>query len=347
MAFTRQLATLLSAGMPLLRSLRTLREQSESSALKQVLDQVGERIENGGSLAEALAEHPRVFSGLYQNMVKAGEISGALDTALERLADFIERSHRLRGKIKAALFYPAAVIVVAGGILFLLMTQVVPRFQAIFADLLNGASFPAFTRFVFGLSDLLRLQVWWVLVLTGALAATVTLVAHTFWGRWMLDRMWLSLPLVGPLLRKIAISRLCRTLGTLVSSGVPILQALTIVRETVGNVHYGKAVLEMHEQVKEGEPLAPGFKRAGLFPAMVGGMVDVGEQTGALPEMLKKIADVYDEEVESATTALTSLLEPLMIVFLAVVVGSIVIAMFLPLIHITTHGLDPAGDRAE
>jgi len=225
----------------------------------------------------------------------------------------------------------------------LLMTYVVPRFQAIFTDLMNGAAMPAFTRFVFGISNVVRHYVWESMALVAGLVVLCTLATRTNWGRRLFDRIRLSLPLIGPLLRKVAISRLCRTLGTLVASGVPILQALTIVRETAGNALFGDAVVTMHDQVKEGEPLAPTFKRCGLFPSMVGGMVDVGEQTGALPDMLNKIAEVYDEEVDNATTALTSMLEPVMIVFLAVIVGSIVIAMFLPLIRITTNGFDPVG----
>jgi len=347
MVFTRQLATLIEAGMPLLRSLRTLQEQCESGGLKAILGDVSLAIENGSSLAEALQTHPRVFNKLYVNMVRAGEISGALETTLKRLSEFIEKSHKLRGKIKAALFYPAAVITIAGGILVILMTYVVPRFQAIFTDLMSGAPLPAFTRFIFGISTLMRQHVWlWM----GVIAAQVILclvAARTKPGRWLFDRMALSIPLIGGLFRKVAISRLSRTLGTLVGSGVPILQALMIVKETAGNVLYGNAVLAMHGHVKEGDPLAPSFKRCGLFPAMVGGMVDVGEQTGALPEMLDKIAEVYDEEVDNATSALTSLLEPIMIVFLAIIVGSIVIAMFLPLIHITTHGFDSPGSTPD
>jgi type IV pilus assembly protein PilC len=347
MVFTRQLATLIEAGMPLLRSLRTLQEQCESRGLRTVLGEISLSIENGSSLAEAMQTQPRVFNKLYVNMVRAGEISGALETTLKRLSEFIEKSHKLRGKIKAALFYPAAVITIAGGILVILMTYVVPRFQAIFADLMSGAPLPAFTRFIFGLSNLVRQHVWLWMGVIAAQVILCLLAARTRPGRWLFDRMALSIPLIGGLFRKVAISRLSRTLGTLVGSGVPILQALMIVKETAGNVLYGNAVLAMHGNVKEGDPLAPTFKRCGLFPTMVGGMVDVGEQTGALPEMLEKIAEVYDQEVDNATSALTSLLEPVMIVFLAVIVGSIVIAMFLPLIHITTRGFDPPGTSAD
>jgi type IV pilus assembly protein PilC len=347
MVFTRQLATLIEAGMPLLRSLRTLQQQCESRGLKAVLEEVSLSIENGSSLAEALQQHPRVFNRLYVNMVRAGEVSGALETTLQRLSGFIEKSHKLRGKIKAALFYPAAVISIAGGILVILMTYVVPRFQAIFTDLMNGAPLPPFTRFVFGVSDLMRQHLWTGLSVLAAQIILCLLAARTKPGRWLLDRVTLSLPLVGGLFRKVAISRLSRTLGTLVGSGVPILQALIIVKETAGNLLFANAVQNMHGKVKEGDPLAPSFKQSGLFPAMVGGMVDVGEQTGALPEMLDKIAEVYDEEVDNATSALTSLLEPVMIVFLAVIVGSIVVAMFLPLIHISTFGFEPPGNAPD
>jgi len=347
MVFTRQLATLIEAGMPLLRSLRTLEQQCENRCLKRVVGELSLSIECGSSLAEAVQQHPRVFNKLYVSMVQAGEVSGALETTLKRLSEFIEKSHKLRGKIKAALFYPAAVITVASGILVVLMTYVVPRFQAIFTDLMNGAPLPPFTRFVFGVSDLMRQHLWTGLGVLAAQIVLCVLAARTKPGRWFFDRVMISLPLIGGLFRKVAISRLSRTMGTLVGSGVPILQALMIVKETAGNVLYGNAVLAMHGNVKEGDPLAPTFKRSGLFPAMVGGMVDVGEQTGALPEMLDKIAEVYDEEVDNATSALTSLLEPVMIVFLAVIVGSIVIAMFLPLITISTQGFEPPEKAAD
>ena len=344
--FTRQLATLVEAGMPLLRSLRTLEEQEENRALKRIIGDLSFSIESGSSLAEAVAQHPKVFNRLYVNMVKAGEIGGALEVTLGRLAEFMEKAQRIKGKIKAAMFYPCAVLLVALVILVIMMSFVVPRFKLVFDGLLNGASLPFFTQFVFHVSDIVTHNLPVLALLATAAGVLFAMALRTSWGRWGFDRFKLAMPVLGPLFRKLAISRFARTLGTLVSNGVPILQALNIVKETAGNVIVGSLIATVHENVKQGEPLAPTLKASPLFPAMVAGMVDVGEQTGALPEMLMKIADNYDDEVENAAAAMTSLLEPIMIVFLAVVVGSIVVAVFLPLIHIVTEGFDNPGGHA-
>jgi type IV pilus assembly protein PilC len=342
--FTRQLATLVEAGLPLLRGLRLLEQQEENRTLKQVIGNLSDEIENGGSLAEAIALHPKIFNRLYVNMVRAGEIGGALEITLRRLAEFMEKAQRIKGKVKSALYYPAAVLVVALGIVVLLMTFIVPRFRDVFESLLNGAAMPAFTLFIFKLSTAVKNHV----AMAGATLAgggvLFALAMKTAWGRWSFDRFKLAMPVVGPLFRKAAISRFARTLGTLASNGVPVLQALTIVKETAGSIAVGQLILRVHDNVKQGEPIAPTLRASPLFPAMVAGMVDVGEQTGALPEMLMKIADTYDEEVENAANAMTSLLEPVLLVFLAVVVGSIVIAMFLPILHATTHLSDPNAD---
>lgn len=342
---TRQLATLIEAGMPLLRSLRILGEQAETRALKRVLTDLALAIENGSSLAEAVSQHPRTFNSLYVNMVKAGEVGGALEITLSRLAEFMEKAKKIRGKVVSAMFYPCAVMLVATAIIVVLVTYVVPRFKQVFDGLLNGAQLPAFTRFIFDLSTSLTHHLPRVTIAAVAFGALLSFMLHTSAGRWAFDRFKLTMPILGPLFRKAAISRFARTLGTLISNGVPILQALTIVRETAGNVIIAGIISRVHENVKQGDPIAPSLKTSGVFPAMVAGMVDVGEQTGALPEMLMKIADNYDEEVDNAAGAMTSLLEPVMIVFLAVVVGSIVIAMFLPLVTLmganpTTRGLD-------
>jgi type IV pilus assembly protein PilC len=334
--FTRQLATLVEAGMPLLRGLRTLREQEESRTLKRVLDDLAFAIEDGSSMAEAVAQHPRIFSRLYVNMVKAGEIGGALDLTLRRLAEFLEKAQRIKGKIKAALFYPCAVLTVAFGILVLMMVFIVPRFKQVFEGMLNGAAMPTFTVFVLKISEAVQHHIFLTLLGLGATVVLGVLALRTKWGRWAFDGFKLTMPVLGPVFRKAAISRFARTFGTLVGSGVPILQALNIVKETAANVVVGRVIAAVHESVKQGEPIAPTLKASGVFPALVAGMVDVGEQTGALPEMLMKIADACDEEVDNAANAMTSLLEPIMIVILAVVVGSIVIAMFLPLIRIGT-----------
>jgi type IV pilus assembly protein PilC len=342
---TRQLATLIEAGMPLLRGLRVLGEQAETRTLKRMLADLALAIETGSSLAEAVSQYPKTFNSLYVNMVKAGEVGGALEITLSRLAEFMEKAKKIRGKVVSAMFYPCAVTLVATAILIVLVTYVVPRFKQVFDGLLNGAQLPAFTRLVFDLSTALTQHLPRVALVAVALGALLGFALHTSAGRWAFDRFKLSMPVLGPLFRKAAISRFARTLGTLISNGVPILQALTIVKETAGNVIVGNIISRVHENVKQGEPIAPTLKTSGIFPAMVAGMVDVGEQTGALPEMLMKIADNYDDEVDNAASAMTSLLEPVMIVFLAVIVGSIVIAMFLPLVTIvganpTSRGLD-------
>ena len=340
--FTRQLATMLGAGMPLVRGLRILEEQSEGAELKRIVKELCAQIENGSSLSEALAAYPRVFNGLYVNLVRAGEAAGALESTLTRLADFQEKAQRLRGKLIGALYYPATVIAVAIGVLGLLMVFVVPTFQRVFEDLLEGTPLPAFTRLVFGLSTLLVHQLHVVLASVICFAMAIAAVAKTRQGSLRLDELKLALPLLGGLFRKVAISRFARTLGTLAGNGVPILQALTIVKETAGNKVIGNVVAQIHEHVKQGDPIAPILKTSRIFPPMVAGMVDVGEQTGALPDMLMKVADTYDEEFDNAAKGLTSMIEPILIVLLAIIVGSIVVAMFLPLI-VTVTNFDGGG----
>lgn len=342
--FTRQLATLIEAGMPLLRGLHLLEEQEESPALRRLLREVAIAIEGGGSLSEALSAYPRVFNSLYVNMVKAGELGGALEITLRRLAEFLEKAQRIKGKIKAAMFYPCAVLTVATVIMGIMMVFVVPRFQQVFDGLLNGASMPAFTLFVLGLSQTIKNHILAGLILIFLSGAGFMGIIRTEWGRRMWDRCKLRMPLLGPVFRKVAISRFSRTLGTLLNSGVPILQALNIVKETAGNVIVGGIIETVHDSVKQGETMSIPLKQSRVFPAMVAGMVDVGEQTGALPDMLMKIADNYDEEVDNAVSAMTSLLEPIMIVLLAVVVGSIVIALFLPIIVLINGDSGPKAD---
>ena len=334
--FTRQLATLIEAGMPLLRGLRILREQEESPAMRKILDNISDMIEGGGSLSEALAAHPKVFSGLYVNMVKAGELSGALEITLQRLAEFMEKAEKIRGKVKAAMFYPMSVMVVATGILTLLMVYIIPKFREVFDGF--GMPLPAFTRFVLALSNAMRADFLWILAGAGVVWLAFWLIGRTVSGRRFFDHVKLSLPVFGPVFKKLAISRFARTLGTLLCNGVPILQALNIVKETTGNVVVSRVIANVHDSVKEGETIAVPLKASGVFPAMVAGMVDIGEQTGALPNMLMKVADNYDDQVDNAVTSMTSLLEPIMLVFLAVVVGSIVLAMFWPIIILMNGG---------
>ncbi len=333
-AFTRQIATLVDAGLPLLRGLRVLEKQERNAVLKRIIGDLSVSIEGGSTFSEALAQHPKVFNRLYINMVKAGELGGVLEVVLNRLAEFMEKAQKIKGKVVAAMFYPSAVMFVAVTILAVLMVFVVPKFQQIFADMLDGASMPAFTTFVLKISDTIAHR--FLYVLGGVIVSFILfrLLLKTKFGRKLFDKFKLNMPVLGSVISKVAISRFTRTLGTLVSSGVPILQALTIVKETSGNVVVGEAVAAVHESVKEGETITAPLEASNVFPPMVISMVDVGEQTGALPEMLMKIADNYDEEVDNAVSAMTSLLEPIMIVFLAVIVGSIVIALFLPLIKL-------------
>ncbi|HUB87160.1 MAG TPA: type II secretion system F family protein [Verrucomicrobiae bacterium] len=332
--FTRQLATLVDVGMPLLRGLRLLHEQEENRTLKRVIAELAQTIETGGSLSEALAAHPKIFSRLYVNMVKAGETGGILEVVLRRQADFMEKALKIKSKVRAAMFYPMAVMFVAAGILTLLTVYVIPKFQDVFKGLLGGKPLPAFTQVVMNISESFKNHFVAVGLTLLALAAVFKLFVSTRPGRRWFDRFKLAAPVLGRLCKKVALGRFARTLGTLLGSGVPILQALSIVKETTGNVVVGDLVAKIHDGVQEGGTVAEPLKAAGIFPAMIGGMVDVGEQTGALPDMLVKIADTCDEEIDNAVTALTSLLEPVLIIFLAVVVGSIVIAMFLPLIQI-------------
>jgi type IV pilus assembly protein PilC len=328
--FTRQLATLVDAGLPLLRGLRVLEKQERNGTLKSVVGDLSVAIEGGSTFSEALAQHPKVFNRLFINMVKAGELGGVLEVVLKRLSEFSEKAQKIKGKVKAAMFYPIAVLFVAIAILALLMLFVIPRFKDVFSGM--GVKMPGFTLFVLAVSDTIRLHALSTLGVIVVVVVLFLLFIKTKFGRLVWDKTKLKMPAVGPVISKVAISRFCRTLGTLVSSGVPILQALTIVKETAGNVVIANAVVKIHESVKEGETITAPLESSNVFPPMVVSMVDVGEQTGALPEMLLRIADNYDEEVDNAVAAMTSLLEPIMIIFLAVIVGSIVIAMFLPLI---------------
>lgn len=341
--FTRQLATLVDAGLPLLRGLSVLQRQERNPVLKNVLGELATSVESGSTFSEALFQHPKIFSKLYINMVKAGEVGGVLEVVLNRLSQFMEKAEKIKGKVKAAMFYPIAVLVIAVGILTFLMVKIVPQFELIFKEMLAGTELPGFTQFVLGISRAVKDHIIILMGAGAAIAIAGNAFGRTKMGGRIIDRFLLHAPLVGDLVRKTTIARFTRTLGTLVSSGVPILQALTIVKDTSGNVVIADAVGKIHDSVKEGESIVQPLEASGVFPPMVVSMVDVGETTGALPDMLMKIADNYEEEVDNSVSAMVSLLEPIMIVFLAVVVGSIVIALFLPLIKIIqTLG---AGDK--
>jgi len=336
MIFTRQLATLVEAGLPLLRSLNILAKQERDKVLKKTIIKIADSVQGGSTFSDALALHPRIFNDLYVNMVRAGEVGGVLELVLTRLSEFQEKAAKIKNKILAAMVYPAIVMTMAVGIMTFLLIFIVPRFELIFHDLLGDKPLPPVTRFVIGISGLMKNH---GLILLGVIVAIVTfykLIGRTRRGRLAIDSFKLRMPLFGNLNRKSAISRFARTLGTLVTSGVPILQALNITRETAGNAAIALAISHVHDSVKEGESIVQPLEASRAFPPMVVSMVDVGEETGKLPEMLLKIADVYDDEVDNAVVALTSMLEPIMIVFLAVVVGTIVLALFTPLISIIT-----------
>jgi len=327
--FTRQFATMINAGLPLVQSLDILAKQSESKALRKVIEQVLYDVEAGNTLADSMRRHPNAFSELYVNMVAAGEAGGILDVILLRLATFLEKADALRRKIKGAMIYPAVILLVAVAAVATLLIFVIPTFENMFAS--ANVPLPLPTRIVIELSRLLQAY-WWLLL--GVALLVAFLVRQTYrtpGGRLAIDRMLLGLPLIGPLLRKAAIARFTRTLGTLVSSGVPILEGLEITARTAGNRVIHDAIMTSRASIAGGETIAEPLKRSGVFPPMVVQMINVGEQTGGLDEMLSKIADFYDEEVDSAVEALLSAMEPIMIVILGVVIGGMIVAMYLPI----------------
>ena len=336
MIFTRQLATLIDSGLPLLRSLNVLAKQERDKLMKRTTDKLADSVQSGSTFSDALALHPKIFNDLYVNMVKAGEVGGVLELVLTRLSEFQEKAAKIKNKIISAMVYPIIVMTMALGILCFLMIFIVPRFQVIFQDLLGDKPLPPVTQFVIGFSGFMQHHGLILLGIIVAIGFLYNLVGRTGRGRLVIDNFKLRMPLFGNLNRKTAISRFARTLGTLVTSGVPILQALNITRETAGNAAIALALARVHDSVKEGESIVQPLEASKQFPPMVVSMVDVGEETGKLPEMLLKVADVYDDEVDNAVAALTSMLEPIMIVFLAVIVGTIVLALFTPLISIIT-----------
>src|SRR5437762_5642008 len=334
MIFTRQLATLIDAGLPLLRGLNVLAKQERDSVLKSTINKVADSVQGGSTFSEGLAQHPRLFNDLYVNMVRAGEVGGVLELVLTRLAEFQEKAQKVKNKVVAAMVYPIIVLLLAMGIMIFLLIFIVPKFETIFHDMLGDKPLPAITLFVMGISDFMQRH--WTMLLAVAVVLFVTgkVAARTRAGRSVIDRAKLRAPLFGDLIRKTSISRFSRTLGTLVTSGVPILQALNITRETAGNTVIARAIAQVHDSVKEGESITQPLEASRAFPPMVISMIDVGEETGQLPEMLLKIANVYDDEVDNAVAGITAALEPIMIVFLAFIVGTIVLALFTPLISI-------------
>jgi type IV pilus assembly protein PilC len=332
--FTRQLATLVKAGMPILRSLEVLARQDKRPAFRAVVEDLADTIRSGGNFSDGLAAHDHVFDRLYVNMVKAGEAGGVLDTVLERLSVFMEKAQKIAGKVKAAMIYPIIIVFVAVVIVSVLMVFVVPKFQDIFSGLLKGQPLPMLTQGLLDVSNFMKEH--YLIAIGGAVAGWFALkfFGRTKIGRRLYDWLLIHMPALGDLFLKAAIARFTRTFGTLLASGVPILQALIITRDTSGNVHVANAINVVHDRVKEGDNVAKPLESTHIFPGMVTSMIEVGEETGALPEMLARIADTYDEEVDNAVAGLTSIIEPIMIVFMAVMVGTIVIALFLPLVSI-------------
>jgi len=331
---TRQLAVLVNAGIPLVEALTALVEQVEHERLKRVLSAVKQRVNEGSSLAEALAQHPKAFSSLYVNMIRAGESSGALDVVLFRLADFTESQARLKAKVLGTLTYPAAMMVIGAVIMGILFTVVIPKITKVFED--TKVVLPWTTRYLIGFSTFVH-DWWWALGLLVAAAVYVFLrwrrtpVGRARWDIWVLDA-----PIFGPLVRQVAVARFSRTLATLLKSGVPLLTALDIVRNIVGNTRLAAVIEEARESIKEGESIAAPLKRSGEFPPLVYHMIAIGEKSGELEEMLGNVANAYDSQVETKIAALTSLLEPVMIVVMGVAVAFIVFSILMPILQINT-----------
>jgi type IV pilus assembly protein PilC len=331
--FTRQLATMIDAGLPLVQCLDILAAQMPNKIFARILGQVKRTVEQGATFSDALRRHPRVFDDLYVNLVTAGEVGGILDTILNRLAVYIEKAVKLRGQIKSAMFYPAGILVVAIGVIAVMLFKVIPTFENMYSDMGN-AELPAATRFVMKISHGF-VNRWYLYAgaISGVIAGSA-LMRRTSRGKAIFDRMLLRLPVLGGTLRKIAVARFTRTLGTLLTSGVPILDALDICARTAGNKIVEQGILKARDKIAEGQDMAGPLAESRVFPTMVVQMIGVGEQTGAMDQMLQKIADFYEEEVEAAVSAMTSLIEPVMMAFLGVVVGGLIIAMYLPIFQL-------------
>jgi type IV pilus assembly protein PilC len=330
--FTRQLSTLQDAGLPILRSLRILEGQAKPGPLKNSLIGVIEDIESGSTLSEAMGKQPKAFDNLYVNMVKAGEAGGALEIILQRLAEFKERSQSLKRKVQGAMIYPVAVITVATGIVAFIMYWIIPKFKKIFQDF--NIELPDITVWLIKISDFV-VDYWYLIpAVPFCFWLMIKIIRKNKLGEYIVDKIWLKIPLIGKIVEKATVARTARTLGTLISSGVPILEALIIARDTAGNAVFRKAFDSIYAAIREGESMAVPLKEARIVDDLVVNMVDVGEETGALDTMLYKIADVYDEEVSVLVEGLINLLEPMMVVILGLIVGFIVIALFMPLIKL-------------
>jgi len=335
--FTRQLSTLQDAGLPILRSIRILEQQLRPGMLKNSLRQIGEDVEGGATLSEAMARHPKCFNRLYTNMVAAGEAGGVLDTVLQRLADFLEKAQKLRRKVIGAMIYPAVVITIAMTITMLIVIFLVPKFRDIFKDF-GVTELPAMTEFLIKVSNWLisGSPPGWLVVLASPLIvmAVYKLIRKAYLGRYFFDLVWMKVPVIGQIISKSGIARFTRTLGTLISAGVPILEAIKITKETTGNEVYASMLGKVHDAIREGDSFANPLRASKCVDAIVVNMVDVGEETGELDKMLYKVADNYDDEVDTLVASLVSLLEPILVVVLGGIVGFIVISLYLPMIHL-------------
>ncbi len=332
MTFTRQLATLIDAGLPILRSLYILTEQVESIVFKDIISKVAKDIESGSSLSEGFAKHPKVFDKLFVNMVRAGEIGGVLEAVLNKIAEFLEKRQALVGKIRSAMMYPVVVMVLAGAIVSFILIKIIPKFQDIFQQL--GAELPGLTMLLIHASDILLHKTHYVIAAGVIIYFLYSKINKTKEGKHLFDRLKLRMPVFGDLLKKSAIVRFAGTLATLITSGVPILQSLDIVRDTSGNEVISRAMEKVYASVKDGETIHEPLAQCAVFPPLVVHMVAVGEETGAIDQMLVKVSEAYEREVDDTVNALTSILEPLLIVFLGVIVGVIVVALYLPLFSI-------------
>jgi len=329
--FTRQFATMIDAGLPLVQCLEILAAQGDNKVFNKMLRDIKHHVEQGATFSDALRRHPKVFDELFVNLVHAGEMGGILDTILQRLAVYIEKRVKLARQVRSAMVYPSAVLVVAIIVIFVLLSWVIPSFQSMFADFGGENTLPALTQFVINVSDAFVGNILWILLGIFGLVASVVYSYRTKAGKEFWHRAFLTLPILGPVMRKIAVARFTRTLGTLLSSGVPILDAMHIVGKAAGNVVVEAAIVSTASRIKEGRTMAEPLLETKVFPPMVVQMIGVGEQTGALDQMLNKIADFYEDEVDVAVAALTSLLEPLMMVVIGGIVGFILIAMYLPI----------------
>jgi type IV pilus assembly protein PilC len=330
--FTRQFATMIEAGLPLVQCLDILARQAENKEFARVISQVKTDVESGDGYADALRKHPKVYSEFYVNMVEAGEAGGILDTIMSRLATYMEKAAALKSQVKGALVYPAVIVGIAVVVVVFLLLYVIPVFADMFSSF--GATLPAPTRFVMALSDIVRDYILYVIPCVFGFIWLFKRFYRTEKGKLAVDKVMLKLPVFGPLIQKVAVAKFTRTLGTLVSSGVPIIDGLTITARTAGNKVVEGAVLSIITSIKEGQTIAEPLGRHAIFPPMVVQMIEVGENAGALDTMLNKIADFYDQEVDTAVAALTKLLEPMLMVFLGIVIGGMVVAMYLPIFKI-------------